>query len=74
MVGHEVTWAGDWAFLSKSGDFAGVIDLVVFENSKFFLLSLVFVFLWSGVLLLLSFLATTTKSEHQVKGRFLQFT
>lgn len=47
--------------------------LVVFKDSKFHLLSLMFILLRSGVRLLLSFLCPTTKSQHKMKGRFLSF-
>ncbi len=41
--------------------------LVVFEDSQLDLLLLVLVLLWGGVVLLLPFLGTTTKAEHQVE-------
>ena len=63
-----MTRSGDWAFLSESGDFSGVIDLVILEDSELLLLSLMLIFLWGGILLLLSLFTTTTKSKHQVKG------
>ena len=45
--------------------------LVVFQNSQLDFLVLMLVLFGSGVVLLLAFLGTTTKAEHQVQGRFL---
>lgn len=47
------------------------IDLIVLEDRKGNLLSLVLDFLWSGVVLLLLLFATTTESEYKMKSRLL---
>merc|ERR1719382_1695771 len=45
-----------------------VIHTVVLQNCQFDLLVLMFDLFGSGVILLLTFLTTTTKTEHQMKG------
>ena len=71
MIGHKVSGSGDGTFFPQTSNFSGVVNLVVFKNSKFFLLALMFVFLGGGVGLLLTFLTTTTEPEHKVKGGLL---
>merc|ERR1719153_560247 len=60
-----------WAFTTLTGNFAIVINLVVFEYSKLYFLMLVLDFLGSCVILLLAFLSSTTESQYQVKGGLL---
>ena len=45
--------------------------LVVFEDGKLDFLVLMLVLLGCGVILLLAFLGTTTKAQHEMKRRFL---
>merc|ERR1712219_9115 len=71
MVCHKVTGSSDWALFSKSGNFSRIVNFVIFQDSEFFLLSLVLVFLWCGVSLLLSLLSTTAETEDEMKGRLL---
>merc|ERR1712135_27710 len=54
---------------SQSGNFAVIVNLVVFEGGKLDLLVLVLDFLWGGVVLLLSLLTTTSQAEDKMKGR-----
>lgn len=49
-------------------DFAITINFVVLEDSQLGLLALMLDLLRSGVNLLLPFLRTTTKAQHEVKG------
>ena len=56
------------ALTSQSVNFSVVVHTVVLQNCQFDLLVLMFDLFGSGVILLLTFLATTTKTEHQVKG------
>ena len=56
------------ALPSQSVNFSIVIHTVVLQNCQFDLLVLMFDLFGSGVILLLTFLTTTTKTEHQVKG------
>merc|ERR1712086_164120 len=60
-----------WALTTHAGDLVRVVDLVVLKHMKFHLLLSVLHFLWFGVSLLLTLLATTTHFEHKVKGGFL---
>ena len=73
MVGHK--HAGTTflvlTFTSKSGNLSMIINLVEFQYRQLNLLLLMFVLFWCGVILLLTFLGTTTKSQYQMKGRFL---
>ena len=56
---------------TKTTNFAIFIHLIVLPYSQLHLLSLMLVLLGSGVRLLLPFLSTTTKSQHQMKGGLL---
>merc|ERR1712062_920025 len=56
-------------FASQSVNFAIIIHTVVFQYCQFDLLVLMLDFFGCGVILLLTLLATTTKTEDQVKGR-----
>ena len=56
---------------TKSANFAIFIHLIVFQHSQLNLLPLMLVLLGSGVRLLLPFLSTTPKSQHQMKGGLL---
>ena len=60
-----------WTLTSQTMDLAILINLVVFQDGKLDLLSLVLDLLWSRVILLLALLGTTTKTKHQMKCRFL---
>merc|ERR1711868_176841 len=57
------------AFASQSVNFAIIIHTVVFQYCQFDLLVLMLDLFGCGVILLLTLLATTTKTEDQVKGR-----
>jgi hypothetical protein len=73
MGGHEDSSAAgfSWAFASQTVDFSVLIDLVVFQDGELDLLSLVLDLLGGGVILLLTFLGTTTEAQHQMQGRLL---
>ena len=73
MAGHENSSSTFFigTFTSQSGDFTILIYLVIFKDSQFNLLLLVFVLFWCGVILLLTFLSTTTETKDKMKGRFL---
>ena len=49
----------------------GLVDLIILEHMKLNLLFGVLNLLWLGVSLLLTFLASSTKTENKVKGGFL---
>ena len=55
---------------SQSVNLSVVIHAVVFQHRQLNFLVLVFDFLWCGVILLLAFLTTTTKAQHQVQCWF----
>ena len=71
VVGHEDTSAADRALTSQTGDLSALVDLVVLQNGKLHLLVNVLVLLGGLVLLLLVLLASSTQTEHQVKGGLL---
>ena len=73
MDGHADTSTAGLVrtIFAGSVDFAIVVDLVEFENSKFNTLVNSLNLLWLCVSLLLSLLSTTTKTEDKMKGRFL---
>lgn len=56
---------------TKTANFAIFIHLIVLQYSQLHLLPLMLVLLGGGVRLLLPFLSTTTKSQHQMKGGLL---
>lgn len=56
---------------TKTTNFAIFIHLIVLQYSQLHLLSLMLILLGGGVRLLLPFLSTTTKSQHQMKGGLL---
>ena len=55
---------------SQTVDLAVVVHLVVLQHGQLDLPVLVLDLLGSGVVLLLAFLATSTETKDQVKGRF----
>merc|ERR1711872_244033 len=57
-------------FASQPGDLAVLVNFVVLQNCKLHLFWLAFDFLWRCVVLLLSFLTTTTEAQHQVESGF----
>ena len=59
------------AFAARTDNTIICIDLVILEDGKSNLLSLVFDLLRGGIVLLLLLFATTTKSEHKMKRGFL---
>jgi len=73
MSGHENSSAAflGWAFTTKSANLSVFINLVEFKDSQLDFLMFVGSLFGGGVILLLAFLGTTTKAEHQVKGRLL---
>merc|ERR1712170_32107 len=73
MRGHENTSTTllIGALTAQTGDFAILINLVVFQHSQLDLLLLVLVLLWGGVVLLLALLGTSSEAKHQVKCGFL---
>ena len=54
-----------------SGDFSIIVYFIETEDRQFDLLFLMGILFGRRVILLLSFLGTTSQSEHQMKGRFL---
>ena len=72
VVGHEdtTTTVLTGALAPQPSDLALVADLVILQGSKLDLLMLVLDLFGSGVILLLTLLAATTKAEDQVQGRF----
>ena len=71
VVGHEDTSTADGALTSQTGDLSALVDLVVLQNGKLHLLVNVLVLLGGLVLLLLVLLASSTQTEHQMKGGLL---
>jgi hypothetical protein len=73
MSSHEDSSAAglSWAFASQTVNLSVLIDLVVFQDGELDLLSLVLDLLGGGVILLLAFLGTTAKAQHQMQGRLL---
>ena len=73
VSGHEdpspTVWPG--ALSSQSLDLSAVVDLVELEHGQLHLLFLVLDLLGCGVVLLLTFLATTPQPQDKVKGRLL---
>jgi len=59
------------ALLPEAGDLVVLVNLVELEGGHLFLTGLPLGLLGLGVLLLLALLTTTTKAEHEVKGRLL---
>merc|ERR1711944_10704 len=55
----------------QTGDLSLITDLVILQGSKLDFLMLVLNLLGSGVILLLTLLAATTKAEDQVQGGLL---
>ena len=76
MSSHENTCSTflTRAFTSQTMDLSVVIYSVVFKNWQFYFLVLVFDLFWGSVILLLTFLSTTTKTQYQVQGRFYLYT
>ena len=72
MGGHEDPGAAFFGrtLTSQTVDFAIVVHTVVFQVGQIHFLMFVFDLLGSGVVLLLAFLATSTETKDQVKGRF----
>jgi len=70
MICHEYTSTTGlfWAFSSQTSNLSVFINLVVLQYSKLDLLSLVLDLLWSGVVLLLSLLSTTSQSQYKMKS------
>ena len=70
MVGHEDATATvlTWTLPPQTGDLSLITDLVILQGSKLDFLMLVLNLLGSGVILLLTLLAATTKAEDQVQG------
>lgn len=71
VPGHEDTGTAVCvgALTAETGDLAGLVNLVILEDSKFHLLLLVTNLLWSGVRLLLALFATTEQFGVEVEGR-----
>ena len=72
MCSHENTGSTflTRAFTSQTMDFSVIVHPVVFQDGQLHLLVLVFNLFGSGVILLLTFLSTTTETKHQVQGGF----
>merc|ERR1719479_454884 len=72
MCSHEDTGSTflTRAFTSQTMDFSVIVYPVVFQHGQLYLLVLVFDLFGSGVILLLTFLSTTTETKHQVQGGF----
>ena len=70
MCSHENTGSTflTRAFTSQTMDFSVIVHPVVFQDGQLHLLVLVFDLFGSGVILLLTLLAATTKAEDQVQG------
>ena len=73
MCGHKYTSSavGSGALSSQPLDLAAVVHLVELEDSQLDLLLLVFDLLWCGVVLLLTFFASSPQAKDEVKGRLL---
>merc|ERR1719159_1013590 len=73
VVGHEdaTTTILTWTLPPQTGDLSLITDLVILQGSKLNFLMLVLNLLGSGVILLLTLLAATTKAEDQVQGGLL---
>ena len=71
MCSHENTGATFFgrALTSQSVDFTIVVHTVVFQNCQLDLLVLMLDLFGCSVILLLTFLTTTTQTEDQMKGR-----
>ena len=71
--GHEDTGPTVWGrtFPPESLDLSAVVYLVVLEHGQLHLLLLMLDLLGSGVVLLLTLLATSAQTQHQVEGRLL---
>ncbi len=70
MVGHEDTSATAVirTFTSQTSDLAVFVYFIVLQYGQLDFLLLVFDLLWSSVILLLTFAATTTKTQYQMKS------
>jgi len=71
VLGHENGSSTVGAFTTQSGDFTIIVNLVASEDCKLDLLGLMLGLLWLRVVLFLAFLASSTKSQDEMKSRFL---
>ena len=73
VLGHKYTRSAFvlWALLAGSLDFSVIINFVELQYGKLNSLVLVLDLLWLGVVLLLSFLTSTTKTQYQVQSCLL---
>jgi len=71
VFGHEDSGTTVGAFTTETGDLAIIVDLVATENGHLDSCLLLLDLLRLGVVLLLAFLASSTKSQNEVQGGFL---